>query len=605
MVAIWFNQPYLANSLKEGEEYRFAGKAVKTKFGLRLANPLYEPLGGGRGLVRPLMPVYSLPAGVSQFVMRKLVAACKGAIEGVIDPLPQALRKTNDLVGKVEAVRGAHFPETLEQRDAARRRLAFDEVLALQLAIGRTKRLRRSKKAVPVPFDEEGTKAFVRSLPFTLTDDQRKAAWAALKDMAGDTPMHRLLDGDVGSGKTAVAAIAMVNAARAGLQSALMAPTEILARQHFETFKRFFAGQGLTIALWTNAYRRSATGGKEIDCATKKDAENLRNAIAAGEADAIIGTHALVEEKLRFSSLAFAAIDEQHRFGVRTRQLLCTKSGMPGSEPHLLSMTATPIPRSLALTAFGDLDLSILREKPKGRQDIATRVLGPRIKHEAYARIRDEVAAGRQAFVICPLIDPSDALGIESVTEAFKRLKKEEFPDATMGMLHGKLTSDEKESVMRDFAEGTTSILVSTSVVEVGVDVPNATVMCIEGAERFGLSQLHQFRGRVGRGEHRSSCFLLPSFSSPATDERLSAMTTHADGFTLAEKDLALRGPGDMLGVAQSGHPALRMASLADLDLIAAARDAATSLLDADPELVRHKELRAYLAEEIEDAHLE
>ena len=605
MVAIWFNQPYLAKSLVIDGEYRFAGKAVKTKFGLRLANPLYEARDAAKNFVRPLMPVYPLSGGLSQFAMRKLVASCKDAIADIGDPLPAGIRKARGLLGKEEAVAGAHFPATLEERDAARRRLAFDEILALQLSIGRTKRLRSAKRAAAVVFDEEGTRAFVRSLPFSLTDDQRKAAWATLKDMAADTPMHRLLDGDVGSGKTVVAAVAMVNSARAGYQSALMAPTEILACQHFETFKRFFEKQGLTIALWTNSYHRSATGGKEMACSSKKEIERLKDAIASGEVGAIIGTHALIEESMRFSALAFAAIDEQHRFGVRTRQLLCKKSGIPGVEPHLLSMTATPIPRSLALTVFGDLDISLLREKPKGRPEVTTRVLPPQAKKEAYARIREEVALGRQAFVICPLIDPSDSLGVESVTEAHKRLAKDEFQGIAMAMLHGRLTAAEKESVMADFVEGRSSVLVSTSVVEVGVDVPNATVMCIEGAERFGLSQLHQFRGRVGRGAHRSICFLLPSAASPATDERLSVMTSHADGFTLAEKDLELRGPGDFLGTAQSGHPALRMASLGDLDLIAAAKDTASALLDADPDLVRHPDLRQFLAVEIEDAHME
>lgn len=605
IVAVWFNQPYLVKSLVTEREYRFAGKATKTKFGVRLANPLYEAVDSGRGYVRPLMPVYPAPGGLSQHVMRRLLESCKDALVHVDDPLPDALRTSLRLLGRREAVRGAHFPATVAERDAARRRLAFDEILALQLSIGRTKRLRAIKHAPRVTFDEPATKAFVASLPFALTDDQRKAAWAALKDMADARPMHRLLDGDVGSGKTVVAAIAMVNAAKAGFQSALMAPTEILARQHFSTFMRFFAKHGITVALWTNAYHRSARKGREIECANKKEAAALRDAIATGEIDVVVGTHAIIEETMRFSRLAFAAVDEQHRFGVRTRQILCSKSGMPGVEPHLLSMTATPIPRSLALTVFGDLDISILKEKPKGRKDVMTRVVTPQRRGDAYEAVRRAVGEGRQAFVVCPLIDPSDVLGVESVTEAHARLGKEEFPGMTIAMLHGKMTSEEKERVMAGFAGGETSILVSTSVVEVGVDVPNATVMCVEGAERFGLSQLHQFRGRIGRGEHEATCFLMPSVANPAVEERLSAMTRHADGFTLAEKDLEMRGPGDLLGTAQSGHPALRMASLGDLDLIAEARDAAAAILEADPELDRHPGLRRFLAAEIEEAHLE
>lgn len=417
--------------------------------------------------------------------------------------------------------------------------------------------------------------------------------------------MQRLLDGDVGSGKTAVAAALFVNAARAGFQSALMAPTEILARQHFSTLARMFAAHGISVALWTGAYRESARDGRAIACANKKEASTLRDAIAAGEIDVVIGTHALVEESLRFSRLAFAAVDEQHRFGVRTRQALCAKSGMPGFEPHLLSMTATPIPRSLALTVFGDLDISLLVQKPQGRKEVVTVVLPPERRGEAYAAVRRAIAAGRQAFVICPLIDPSDVLGVESVTEAFARLSKEEFPGVALAMLHGKMTSEEKERVMGDFSGSRTAVLVSTSVVEVGVDVPNATVMCIEGAERFGLSQLHQFRGRIGRGGHAGECFLLPSALHPGIEERLSAMTRHADGFALAEQDLATRGPGDILGTAQSGYPALCLASFGDLGLIVEAREAADAILSDDPELKEHVSLKKGLREAVERAHLE
>ncbi|MEK9151790.1 MAG: helicase-related protein, partial [Patescibacteria group bacterium] len=416
----------------------------------------------------------------------------------------------------------------------------------------------------------------------------------------------RLLDGDVGSGKTAVAAVAMVNAARADFQCALMAPTEILARQHFETLKRLYAGQPFTIALVTNGYKRSATGGKEISCANKAEAAILLDAVAKGQVAVVVGTHALIEDAVRFRSLALAVVDEQHRFGVDTRRRLTKKSGVDGVEPHLLSMTATPIPRSLALTVFGDLDLSLLRRKPSNRRPVKTKLVAPKGRAAAYEFIRREIAGGRQVFVVCPLIDQSDLLEVTSVKEEFDRLRKEVFPEANIAMLHGKLSSAEKEQVMKDFLERNSDILVSTSVVEVGVDVPNASVIVIEGAERFGLSQLHQFRGRVGRAEHQSHCFLFPTNFSPQVRDRLKAMTEHADGFALAEIDLKIRGPGDILGEQQSGFvPSMLAAALGDLDLVKNSRQAAADILESDPELEKHQPLRASLTAAVDEAHLE
>ncbi len=606
VTALWFNQPYLVRTLTVGRTYRFAGKAAKTRFGLRLMNPLYEAEAAeGEGYVAPLMPVYPLTAGISQHALRKIVRLAEAEAVAIADPLPEDVRVRYGLEGLSDAVRGAHWPEDAGQRDAARRRLAFDELLKIQLSIGKMRRMREARPAPRIPFDEAATKSFVAGLPFTLTDDQRKAAWAAFKDMSRGTQMHRLLDGDVGSGKTVVAAVAMMNAALGGLQSALMAPTEILARQHYETLRKLFAGQPFTVALWTNAYKRSSTADGEIVCKGKKESAILGASIADGDVAVIVGTHALVEETLSFKRLALAVVDEQHRFGVRTRKLLCAKSGIPGSEPHLLSMTATPIPRSLALTLFGDLDLSLLREKPKGRKEIETTLVPPKGRKKAYGFVRREVAEGRQAFVVCPLIDPSDLLGAASVTEEFERLRTEDLSGIPMGMLHGKLSADEKESVMRDFLEKKIMVLVSTSVVEVGVDVPNATVMMIEGAERFGLSQLHQFRGRVGRSDAQSHCFLLPGTMSLGTKARLEAVVRHKDGFALAEKDLELRGPGDLLGTEQSGFPALRMATFGDVRLIADAKGAAGEILAGDPELVAHPALKKYVAASAERAHLE
>jgi ATP-dependent DNA helicase RecG len=408
----------------------------------------------------------------------------------------------------------------------------------------------------------------------------------------------------VGSGKTVVAAIAALNVALSGNQTAVMAPTEILARQHFETFKVLFAPTQYTVVLWTNAYKISCRHGKEIVCDGKKEIIALQDEIADKQTAIVIGTHALIEEQMRFGSLALAAIDEQHRFGVRMRKLLCEKSGVPGTEPHLLSMTATPIPRSLALTLFGDLELSLLLEKPKGRQRITTRVVQFNERDATFERIREQIADGRQVFIVCPTIDASDALGVASVTEEYKKLRSGEFRGIPIAMLHGKMPADAKEKVMEEFRKGKTKALVATSVIEVGIDVPNASIMCVFGAERFGLAQLHQFRGRVGRGEYASQCFLFPTDASIA-NERLSALAETDDGFALAEKDLALRGPGEMLGVAQSGYGGFKIASLADVALIKESREAAQKVLQNDPDFIMNPSLRDFVGVREKEAHLE
>ena len=605
ITAIWFNQPYLTKYLKTGETYRFAGKVAKTKFGLRLSNPLYGSEGGDSRVVNPFMPVYPLSSGISQHVLRRLVRDAMPAAEDLEEHLSEDILDNHGLMSLQDAVRSIHFPEVGKERDEAIRRLAFDELLRLQLVVGRTKKLRAGKTAPAVPFDQTAVSEFVASLPFTLTGDQKRAAWEAIRDMEKGAPMHRLLDGDVGSGKTAVAAIAAADAAAAGYQTVIMAPTEILAFQHFKTLGMLF-GRKMKLALWTNAYKRSRSGGRETDCKGKAAAARLAARIADGKIPVIVGTHALVEKGLEFSRLALVVIDEQHRFGVRTRKLLCGKGAAGGLEPHLLSMTATPIPRSLALTIYGDLDLSLLKEKPKDRQRITTKVVSPRGREKAYGFIRQQLAAGRQAFVVCPLIDKSDMLGVTSVTEEHERLKREVFADVEVGMLHGRMSAAEKEKVMGRFREGECAVLVSTSVVEVGVDVPNATVMCVEGADRFGLAQLHQFRGRVGRGEHRSYCFLFPASEGVTVRERLLAMEATDDGFALAEKDLKMRGPGDILGEEQSGHfPALRMASMADMELVRDARETAQKILEGDPEISKNRVLREFVGDSVEAAHLE
>ncbi len=605
VTAVWFNQPYLAKTLALGTRYRFAGKLTRTKLGLRLVNPLHEAADGDSAYSLPFLPVYPLSAGISQPALRRLVYRFRDLIGTVADPLPETVLRRCGLLPIGRALSGIHFPGTAAELAAARRRLAFDELLSIQLYVVKMRAARGRRRAPVIPFDEPATRELVGSLPYKLTEDQRRAAWEILQDIGKPAPMYRLLDGDVGSGKTVVAGLAALNVARAGFQSALMAPTEILARQHYETLRRLLGPYGLSVALWTNAYKRLAGDGGEVTAERKRERDGIAASIAGGDAALVVGTHALIEDSLRFGCLALAIVDEQHRFGVKARQALRRKSGLARVEPHLLSMTATPIPRSLAMTVYGDLDISLIREKPKGRKPVATEVVDPAARTRAFDAVRREVAAGRQAFVICPLVDPSDTFGSVSVSEEYERLGSGELKGIPLAMLHGRMSAADKEKVMSDFLERRSMVLISTSVVEVGVDVPNATVICIEGAERFGLAQLHQFRGRVGRGEADSRCFLLPGSTSPEALERLRAVAEAADGFALAEKDLAMRGPGDLLGTAQSGFPPLRLASLLDSELIRLARQTAEALLADDPELRSDPELRRLMPVPEEQVHLE
>jgi ATP-dependent DNA helicase RecG len=420
-----------------------------------------------------------------------------------------------------------------------------------------------------------------------------------LQDLAKNHPMSRLLEGDVGSGKTVVAAIGMLDAAKNGYQAVLMAPTEILAKQHFVTISRFLANNDVKISLITRSEKM-----RNWELGIGNSNKKFDSKFLILNSDIIIGTQALIQEKIEFKNLALAIVDEQHRFGVRQRKELQHKSGNQEIMPHFLSMTATPIPRSLALTLYGDLDLSIIDELPSGRKKIVTKVVAKGERVEAYDFIRQEIQSGRQVFFICPLIDPSDKLGVRSVKEEFERLNKEIFPEIPTGFLHGRIKPQEKEKIMQGFLQNKIKILVSTSVVEVGVDVPNASVMMVEGAERFGLAQLHQFRGRVGRSEYQSYCFLLTDSDSEIVKERLLALVESNDGFKLAEKDLRFRGPGEVFGTAQSGMPDLKLANLFDFVLIKQAREWVNNILKIDPDLNRYPALKAKLGE-LEAAHLE
>ena len=496
----------------------------------------------------------------------------------------------------------------------AKLRFSFEELFFIQLFVLRERNKLAQEKAAAIPADIDLIKRFVDSLDFKLTDAQRKSAWQILKDIEKPRPMNRLLEGDVGSGKTVVAAIAALNVARAGYQTAFMAPTEILAKQHFNGISKALQNFKLDIGLLTgksDKFTSKKLKNDFIEISRKKLLEKSSN----NEINILIGTHALIQDKVKFGKLALVVLDEQHRFGVEQRAKLCKRNAGKDGQiiPHLLSMTATPIPRTLALTIYGDLDLSLIDELPKGRKKVETKVISPEERKKAYDFIRKEVKKGRQVFVICPRIEKpeegkKDVMGwseAKAVKEEYKKLSEEIFPDLKVGMLHGKIASAEKERTMRDFKNQKTDILVSTSVVEVGVDIPNATVMMIEGADRFGLAQLHQFRGRVGRGKYQSYCFLFTESPSANTKARLKALVNCESGFELAEKDLEIRGPGDFLGVKQWGIPDLMMSSLKDLNLVQKTRESAKEILQQDPQLKNYPLLQARLKNFRERIHLE
>ena len=578
--AIWFNQPFRQRDLRPGTTLFLRGKVKPGRLPTFQA-PVYErPRSEQRHLGR-LAPVYPETHKLSTRMLRSFMEPALAAAVAIPDPVPPPVRERESLPDLGEALRQAHFPDDQGSADRARERIAFEELFLIQVAAERARRRRLGSVGVTVPYDVEAAREFTRGLPFKLTDGQRVAAHEILTDMAKTGPMNRLLQGDVGSGKTVVAAMAALLTHRAGLQTAVMAPTEILARQHAQTLDALLAPHGLVPRLLVGS--TTATARREV-----------LEALAGGQDSLIVGTHALIEDDVVLRRLGLAVVDEQHRFGVAQRQRLRQKSG---AMPNFLAMTATPIPRSLALTLYGDVDVSELRELPPGRQAVDTSVVAPHRRDAAYGFVGDQLHGGRQAFVICPLIEESDKLGVRSATAEFERLSTGVFADFRVDLLHGRLPAKEKEERMRRFASGETDLLVATSVVEVGVDLPNATIMLVEGAERFGLAQLHQFRGRVGRGEHRSYCLLFEGGTEPdeQSSSRLDALATTQSGFDLAELDLKLRGAGDVVGMRQHGLPEMRVADLLDLALAARARRAAVDWLDSDPALSRHLPLREAL----------
>jgi len=661
---LWFNQPYLINTFKKGERVCLAGKINGKGSAKYLSSPAYEkiPENFNNDLTHTgrLIPVYPETEGLSskwlRFIVKPILIKLKSQVP---EPMPEKIINKYGFLPFQEAIWQIHFPESLKTAQAAKKRFAFEELFILSLFVQRERMKLAREKAIPIPLNLELVKEFTGNLPFELTDAQKKSAWQILKDMEKPRPMNRLLEGDVGSGKTVVATIAALNAAKANYQTAIMAPTEILAKQHYKTISNLLERFSLKIGLITG--KESYLKGKKTK--RKELLEKAKN----GQVDILIGTHAIIQDTnprtkyktpVQFNSLAFVIIDEQHRFGVEQRANLCRQKKFI---PHLLSMTATPIPRTLTLSVYGDLDLSLIDELPKGRKKIITKIVQPKDKKETYNFIREQVKEGRQVFVICPRIEPRARtefgneqgflladernfswMDVKAVKEEYQKLSKEIFPDLKVGLLHGKMKTEEKEKAMKDFKSKKTDILVSTSVIEVGVDVPNASVMIIEGSEKFGLAQLHQFRGRVGRSDFQSYCFLFtesrssgakvekrtkPSlttesrlrdegkeenlFSSPTnapgiiTNRRLRALISCENGFELAEKDLAIRGPGDFLGSRQWGIPDLTMASLADAFSVEKTRSEAKEILQEDPELKKYPLLKKRLEEFKQRIHLE
>lgn len=567
--AVWYNQPYVKNNIKPGYKYAFYGKLTIKKNGAReIQSPETERLEGDEwhgGII----PIYPLCAGLSQKVFRKIVYDALKLSEGRIkDYIPFSIRKKYKLAGRAFSIKNIHIPESLESYGIARERLVFEELFMLQTALLRLKSENTADKN-GIKMEKTDMTPFFDSLLFSFTNAQKRVFDEISGDMVSGKVMNRLVQGDVGSGKTAVAMAAAYMAVKNGFQAVMMAPTEVLAAQHYESFKAVFEPLGIKIEIMT--------GGQKA--ARKREA---LLAAASGEADIIVGTHALIQEKTEFKNIGLVITDEQHRFGVRQRQTLADK----GKSPHVLVMTATPIPRTLALILYGDLDISIIDSLPPGRQSIDTFAVNTSYRQRIYAFIKKEIEKGRQAYIICAMVEENEKVEAESVLEYARGLQDTVLGDKRIAVVHGKMKSEEKDSILKAFAAGETDILVSTTVIEVGINVPNATVMVIENAERFGLAQLHQLRGRVGRGSEKSYCILISDNKSEITRQRLKTMTSTTDGFKISETDLKLRGPGEFFGTRQHGLPGLRIANLyRDMDILKEAQKAAQDLIKRDPEL--------------------
>ena len=616
---VWFNQPYVANILKPGMRVRLSGPVSRGKSGLLMANPLYEQAakengyqvsGGG------LLPIYPETYGLSSRWFRYQIRRLANQIGQQPDAVPKEILAKYHLPSLDRALGAIHAPKSLGEAEAARKRFSFEEIFLIQLDRQAERKKLEEERSPRIETKTELLQRFVKSLPFQLTNAQRKAIWQILQDFKKPHPMARLLEGDVGSGKTVVAAASALNVVASGAQTAYMAPTEILARQHFEEFIRRLSSFKIRIGLLTSSEARKFPSKVNPKTHTHISKSQILKWCLNGEIQILIGTHALIEKRVKFKKLALVIVDEQHRFGVTQR-----RAATKGERPHFLSMSATPIPRTLALTIYGDLDLAVLDEMPPGREPVETKVVPPREREKTYEFIRQEIKRGGQVFVICPRIEAKgldegsrhpratyqqrmDWAEVKSVKVEYKKLSEEIFPDLRVGMIHGKLKPKEKETVMRKFKNHELDILVSTSVVEVGVDVPNASIMMIEGGERFGLAQLHQFRGRVGRGSRKSYCFVFTTGADHVENRRLKALQEVKTGFELAEYDLQFRGPGELSGRKQWGISDVGMEALKNIKMVEAARTEAQSLIAEDPELKNYPLLRERVGA-IDSVHFE
>lgn len=573
---VWFNQPYRAKAIKPSETYFITGSFELSRGRLQIMNPSMElessfPINTAR-----ILPVYRETKGLKSAQIRKILMNLRAEIAEIPDNLPKTISEQAGLMSHAEALSALHFPENIDDLSAAKKRLGFEELFTITLAGLLNKQQFASESGLQIKFDEKLAKQFVSKLPFDLTNAQRKVVWQIYKDFEDKTPMNRLVEGDVGSGKTVVAAMAAMMAIAEGFQVALMAPTELLARQHADSMYKLLQSIGMQeqVLLLVGSMK-----------AAEKTAARQR--IKDGSAKCLVGTHALITEKVDVDKLGLVVIDEQHRFGVNQRELLQKKAG---HMPHVLSMTATPIPRTLALTLYGELSISILDEMPPGRKPTITKTVSPNSRAPMYKAIDQLLESGKQMFVVCPLIEESDKLDVLSAEKVYEQLSQHEFKHRRVGLLHGRLKSDEKDAIMQQFVDKKLDILVSTTVIEVGVDVPNATIMLVEGAERFGLAQIHQLRGRVGRGGQQGYCYLVMSDSKEPT-RRLRALESTTDGFKLAELDLEIRGPGAIYGKMQSGQLDLRIANLSDTKLIAQVRKAAEEFIESKEKLSKYPEL--------------
>jgi ATP-dependent DNA helicase RecG len=591
MRVVWFHSNFILKQLHAGDRVAFAGVVEKNRYRGQpgMVNPQHERLDGDAQSRPPkvggMTPKYHLVDGLSSRKIANWVELVLPLADQLEDLLPREVREQHHLLDVAEAVRRGHKPESQADFLAARRRMTFTELFELQAAFAMMRASIAAEPATPIPFRQDIGDAFKAGLGFELTEAQRRATRDAFKDMQQALPMNRLLNGDVGSGKTAVAAACAAMAHAAGLQTVVMAPTEILARQHLRKLRIYLEAQfpDLKVELLVSGL-------------SAPERRRVKTAAASGHCSVVVGTHALIEEDVEFPNLGLAVVDEQHRFGTRQRELL---RGKGRGRPHFLAMTATPIPRTLALAVYGEMSLSVIDEMPPGRIPVMTEVVNPEDRARAYEVVRREVGAGHQAFVICPLIEDSEAVIARSATAEFERLRNDVFPDPLrVGLIHGRLK--DKEDVMQRFVAGEIQILVATAVVEVGVDVPNATVMMIEGADRFGLAQLHQFRGRVGRGSAAASCLLLADEPSDKSLARLALVARTGDGFLLAEEDMRLRGTGELLGSRQHGMTDAAMDALAQPELLSEVRQAAERILESDPNLEHHTLLKATVARRLE-----